>query len=198
LNGMLGLLVGLGGSAVVVCMSWTTYKRLADPAECRVIESILRSTTGVNQVSTALSRPAMLLEELALVRDSADKQVHTFNDALADVDSSTRSGLHASKLMARIAFMAGMAGGTLELASRGGSTGASAVWALGALLAGTLGAAACTVIGQRAISALSRRRRLWDDLVRWILNSQFPQTELNLPGVHSKDVSGDRTMRTQL
>ena len=185
---MFGLALGVGTSALVVAMSWRFYRRLADPNECRVLEAILKSGDGAPNLAT--SRPGLLLEELTLVADSPERQVAAFNDALAEVDSSTQVGRDTSKLFAKVAFLAGMAGGAAELAGSRPSIRIAGMWALATVFVGVLGAAACAVIGQLAMSGFSRRRQLWDEFVRWILNSQYPRTELNVPGVHRREVDG--------
>ena len=185
-----GLALVVGTSALVVAMSWRFYKTLADPNECRVLEAVLKSGLQYRAPQLGASRPGLLLKELALVADSPERQVAAFNDALAEVDSSTQVGRDTSKLFARVAFLAGMAGGAAELAGSRTSIRIAGMWALAAVFIGVLGAAACAVIGHVAMAGFSRRRQLWDEFVRWILNSQYPRTELNVSGVHRRELGG--------
>lgn len=125
------------------------------------------------------------------MKDQPERQVAAFNDVLSEVDSDTKMGWAATKHVSRVAFIAGMAGGAAELASNSGSMRVAAVWASGAFVIGMIGVAACTVIGHSAANCFRRRRQLWDEFVRWILNSQFRETALNVPGAHSNQAPGD-------
>ena len=194
---MLGFGIGFVGTVTVVCMSWKSHKRIADTSECWELESLVKSGKVADEHASAQSRPQLLIEELRSVIGNADRQVAAFNDVLAEVDSSTRVGQETIRLLPRVAFMVGMAGCTTELALNSGSTSMMVAWAGGTLVVGVLGAAVCTVIGHRATRRLQRRRQLWDAFVRWILNSHFAPTELNMPGVHNNRAVGGRQPENQ-
>lgn len=179
---MLGVILGLGTSALVVALSVRAHQRLTDPDECRLLESYMTNGGNIDEQVFRGSRPGVLLEELDRVQGSPELAVATFNDALFEVDRATRAGRQTARLLARAAMAAGLAGACAELAlSVHVSALQAAIWGLSALCAGLIGAASCTVIGQRATVGLERRRRLWDDFVQRILNSRFPRSELIVP-----------------
>jgi len=194
---MLGFGIGFVGTLIVVRMSWKSHKRVADTSECWELESLVKSGKVADAPACAQSRPQLLIEELRSVIGDADRQVAAFNDVLTEVDSSTRAGQRALRLLPRVAFMVGMAGSTTELALNSVSLPMTAVWAGGTLVLGVLGAGVCTVIGHRATRGLQRRRQLWDAFVRWILNSHFARTELNVPGAHDYRAVGGRQPENQ-
>lgn len=182
MNNMLGVILGLSISSLVVALSARTFRRLTDPDECRLIESFMARGGDIHDETFRGSRPGMLVHELADAREHPDLAVATFNDALTEVDISTRAGRQSARLLARVALMGGVAGACVELALNVQvSTVRATIWGLCAMCAGLLGTASCTAIGQRATVGLERRRRLWDDFVQWILNSQFPRSELIVP-----------------
>ena len=183
MSNMLGVVLGLGTSSLVVALSVRMYRRLTDPDECRLIESFMAKDGDINDEAFHGSRPGMLLHELESVHAHPELAVATFNDTLSEVDMSTRVGRQTARLLARAALMGGVAGACAEISLNVHvSTMHATIWGLCAMCAGLLGTASCTVIGQRATIGLERRRRLWDDFVQWILNSQFPRSELIVPG----------------
>jgi hypothetical protein len=186
---MLGLILGWGISLLVSATSWRTYRRRYDPRECRLIERCLSVNFTSPSESFVVSRPGRLLAELRGIGQYPELSIATLNDALGEVDSATRSGLPAVKGMARVSFAAGLAGACIELASNVRASALQAVcWSLAAFLGGLSGTITCTVIGRWAMRGFSRRRRLWDEFVQWILNSQFSRSDLNVHG-------GDRDLQ---
>jgi hypothetical protein len=187
---MLGVALGLGTSAVAAALGIRTYRKLVDPSECRLIESYLAAGGNLRGETFRRSRPGALLSELADVCEHPELMVAAFNDALSEVDTTSRTGRQAAKLLARSALMAGVAGACAELALNiHVSALYASCWSLAALFAGVVGAASCTVIGQRASVGLLRRRQLWDDFVQWILKSRLSPSELIVP-VQSEEMDG--------
>ena len=193
MSGMIGVILGFGTSLTVIALGVRTLRNLTDPNECKLIETYLKNGGNSQNEAFRQSRPGILVTEIASVRQKPELAVAAFNDALADVDSSTRAGQHSAKLLARASLMAGTAGACAELAVNAHAPAITAAcWGLAAILAGLGGFVSCTVIGRRASDGLARRRRLWDEFVQWILNSQFSRSELNVPGNGELGLSGVR------
>lgn len=190
---MLGLVLGFGTSLMVSSICWRTYLKVSEPNECRQLEKCL-ANGGNNQLEAFRnSRPGMLMTELCAIRDYPDLAIATLNDALSEVDLQTRSGLHASKVFGRASLAAGVAGACAELAFNIQSSAIAATcWGLAALFCGLFGKLTCTVIGRRAHLGFARRRRLWDEFVQWLLNSQFPRSEMNMPCHNQESLGGVR------
>ncbi len=180
---MLGLFLGFGTSLLVSSMCWRSYRNLCEPDECRLLEKCL-AEGGDSQIQAFHnSRPGILMTEIRSVRECPELAIATLNNALGEVDSQTRSGLHAARILGRASLAAGVAGACAELALNIQSSVLGATcWGLAALSCGLVGTLSCTVIGRRATLGFARRRRLWDEFVQWLLNSQFPQTEMNMMG----------------
>lgn len=183
MSAMLGLILGFGTSLLVSAISWRSYLSLSEPDECRLLELCLAGRSD-NQIDALRnSRPGMLMTELSSIREFPDLAIATVNDALGEVDSQTRGGLQTSKVFARASLAAGVAGACAELAFNIQSSAIRATyWGLAALSCGLIGTLTCTVIGRRATLGFARRRRLWDEFVQWLLNSQFPRSEMNVLG----------------
>lgn len=183
MSAMLGLVLGFGTSLLVSAISWRSYLSLSEPNECRLLEICLAGG-GDDQVEAfRSSRPGILMTEISAIREYPDLAIATINDALGEVDAQTRSGLRASKVFARASLAAGVAGACTELAVNIQTSALGATcWGLAALSCGLIGMITCTVIGRRAIFSFSRRRRLWDLFVQWLLNSQFARSEMNVLG----------------
>jgi hypothetical protein len=180
---MLGLLLGFGTSLLLSTVSWRMSRELSDPDECRIIERCLKEAPDTQSELFRASRPGTLILEFVGVRRIPTHAVMLLNEALSEVDWATRRGLSTARLFARASFTAGIAGACTELALRIQTSPSQAVsWSLVALIGGIAGAVSCTVIGQRATLGIARRRRLWDEFIQGILNSQFRQPELSVPG----------------
>ncbi len=180
---MLGLFLGFGTSLLLSTISWRTSRVLTDPDECRIIERCLAESPDSQCDNFGATRPGMLIGEFNRVRRIPEHAIMLLNEALSEVDWATCRGLPAARLCARASLTAGIAGACTELALRVQASPVHAVsWGLVALIGGVAGSVSCTVIGQRATLGISRRRRLWDEFIQWILNSQFRQPELGVPG----------------
>ncbi len=192
---MLGLLLGFGTSLLVSAISWRSYLSLSEPNECRLLEIYLAGR-GDHQMETFLhSRPGMLMTELRAIGEYPDLAIATLNDALGEVDAQTRGGLRASKVFARASLAAGVAGACAELAFNIQSSALRATyWGLAALSCGLIGMLTCTVIGRRATRGSTRRRRLWDEFVQWLLNSQFSRSEISVLGDKRESPDGVRPL----
>jgi hypothetical protein len=188
---MLGLVLGFGTSLLASSICWRTYLNQLEPKECRLLEKCL-ADGGDNQLDAFRnSRPGLLMIELSGIRDFPELAIATLNNALGEVDSQTRSGLQAARIFGRASLAAGVAGACAELAINLGSSALTATyWGLAALSCGLVGTITCTVIGRRAILGFDRRRRLWDEFVQWLLNSQFPRSEMNVLGDKRMSPSG--------
>lgn len=133
----------------------------------------------------------MLLAELEGVRQYPDLAIAVLNETLGEVDTTANLGPLTAKKFARASLTAGIAGAFIELAMNIQKSALQAAWwGLAAVSAGLLGTLSCTVIGHWAMSRFARRRRLWDEFAQWILNSQFPRSELSLPGDNCESPSG--------
>jgi hypothetical protein len=133
------------------------------------------------------------MTELSAIGNYPDLAIAALNDAIGEVDSQTRGGLHASKVFARASLAAGVAGACAELAFNIQSSALRATyWGLAALSCGLIGMLTCTVIGRRATLGFSRRRRLWDQFVQRLLNSQFSRSEMNVLGDNRESPDGVR------
>jgi hypothetical protein len=192
---MLGLGIGITGALAAVYTTWKSYKRVVDPAECEILRSIVSSGES-GAAHLRCSRPIQLLDELRSTKANGDTKVAVLNDALSEVDSLTAVGQMAMTSLSRAAFLAGMAGATAEIAESAGSLRDTAMGAGAAFAVGIIAAGVCTVIGRWAIRDIRFRRQLWDDFVRWILNSQFSRTELNVPGFHCNQADGAGSQET--
>jgi hypothetical protein len=124
------------------------------------------------------SRPARLVEVVRRARRDPALIVNSLNETLIDVDFETRSGGEVFRACARVAATAGMGGACVEIALQvpAVAIGAATVFALVAVAVGLTSAASCAVIGQWATRGAIIRRQLWDDFVRWLLNSELSQT----------------------
>jgi hypothetical protein len=180
---MLGVLLGFGTSLLLSTVSWRRSRVLADHDECRIIERCLAEAPESQGDIFRASKPGALVLELGRVRRIPEQAIMLLNEALSEIDWATRRGMPAARLFARASFTAGIAGACTELALQVQASPLQAIsWGLVALIGGIAGSVSCTVIGQRATLGIARRRRLWDEFIQWILNSQFTQPELSVPG----------------
>ena len=191
MSAMLGLVLGFGTSLLVSSICWRTYLNLSEPNECRLLEKCLADGCENQIEAFQHSRPGMLMTELSVIGDCPDLAIATLNDALGEVDSQTRAGLNSSKVFGKASLAAGVAGACAELALNIQTSPLTATyWGLAALSCGLLGTLTCTVIGRRATLGFARRRRLWDEFVQWLLNSQFSRSEMNMLGDDRKSLGG--------
>ncbi len=193
MSAMLGLIIGFGTSLLVSAISWRSYVSLSEPDECRLLEICLAGGGHSQIESFRNSKPGMLMAELGAVRENPELAIAALNDALGEVDSQTRGGVRTSKVFGRASLAAGVAGACAELALNIQSSALRATyWGLAALFCGLVGMLTCTVIGRRATLGSARRRRLWDEFVQWLLNSQFSRSEMNVPGDKRESLDGVR------
>jgi hypothetical protein len=117
------------------------------------------------------------MSELGLVREQPALVLNLLNETLSDVDYETQGMQRIARANSRICLTAGMAAGCIEIALRVQTSSLrAATLAAIAVTTGIVGAVSCAVIGQWATRLAMLRRRLWDEFVHWILNSEFPQT----------------------
>lgn len=166
--------------AFVTCMAMVAISLRAglsryNRRECRVMRQCLAG--GAIELSGS-SRPARLLEQVRSEHREPALIVNSLNETLTDVDFETRGGRDVFRACARVAATAGMAGACVEIALHTATVaiGEATVFALVAVAVGLTSAASCAVIGQWATQGAILRRQLWDDFVRWLLNSELSQT----------------------
>ena len=125
--------------------------------------------------------PGRLVVILRSTRHEPDHVVNLVNETVRDIDYETRGTRESFQACSRISVTAGMAGACIEIALRLQSSSVQAA-TLGAVAvtAGIAGAISCAVMGHWAARGARLRRRLWDDFVRSILKSEFPQTAWTL------------------
>ena len=141
------------------------------------MQECLESGTIVTDGATGLCSPRRLASELRRIRNEPEQVVNLVNETLSDIDYETRGTRQAFQACSRISATAGMAGACIEIAIRvQSSTSRAAILAAVAVTAGLVGAVTCAVIGRWATRGALLRRRLWDEFVRSILKSEFPQT----------------------
>jgi hypothetical protein len=174
---MLGVIGVVGTCTVMVATSLRSGLARYGRRECEVMRGFLKHQN--TEVSTAprVSRPAQLLDEVRRLRHEPTQLVNAVNEALSDVDFETRGGREVFRSCARIAVAAGMAGACVEIAlCLQSMTLRATVLAVVAFAVGLTAATSCAVIGQWATRGALVRRKLWDDFVRRLLNSELPET----------------------
>jgi hypothetical protein len=146
-------------------------------SECHYLQKCLESGTFETDAASGACNPERLVGDLRSARNEPDHVVNLINQTLSDIDYETRGTRESFQACSRISVTAGMAGACIEIALRVQSSSLQAV-VLGAVAvtAGIIGAASCAAMGHWAARGTLLRRRLWDDFVRSILKSEFPQT----------------------
>lgn len=170
------VLVGLACLAMSI-ITWKAGARRHDKRECSLLQKYLKAPRHALRSEAGDSRPERLIRELADIRQESARVVDLLNETLNDVDYETRGMQDVARACSRVSMTAGMAGACVEVALRvETSTARAAVWGVLAAAVGIAGAVSCAVIGQWATRGMLLRRRLWDEFVHSMLNSEFLQT----------------------
>ncbi|GEM_PF-2304308 len=142
-----------------------------------VIEHTRSERRGHREETRGCSRLERVIQEIAAVRERPAEVVNVLNETLHDIDHETRGAQRVSRGCSRVSLTAGMAGACIEIAlGLQVSTLTATSLALIAVGAGVAGGASCAGIGQWATRKALLRRRLWDEFVQRILNSEFRET----------------------
>lgn len=174
---MLGVALAVSTCLVMFTACLKAAAARCNPSECQYLQKCLASDTVETETLTAACNPGRLVDDLRSARNEPDQIVSLVNETLSNIDYETRGIRQSFQAYSRISLTAGMAGACIEIA-RGVQSGGVQAAILGsvAATAGLVGAVSCAGIGHRAVRGVLLRRRLWDDFVRSILKSEFPQT----------------------
>jgi hypothetical protein len=184
---MLGVALAVSTSLVMFAACLKTAAARCNRSECQYLQKCLELGTIVPDTGSAALNLRRLVAGLRSARDKPDHVVTLVNETLSDIDYETRGMRQSFHACSRISLTAGMAGACIEIAlGVQSATLQAATLGAVAVTAGIAGAVSCTVIGHRAAPGILRRRRLWDDFVRSILKSEFPQTAWTVRASESK------------
>jgi hypothetical protein len=174
---MLGVALAVSTCLAVFTACLKTGAARYNRSECHYLEKCLESGTIETNTTSGGCNPGRLVVDLRNAQNEPDGVVNLVNETLRDIDYETRGTRQSSQAYSRISMTAGMAGACIEIALRVQQSSLQAA-ALGAVAvtAGIAGVVSCAIIGHWAARGALLRRQLWDDFVRSILKSEFPQT----------------------